>query len=107
MSDLPTYPRTVHVLTRNFSVRKVTLVKPQSERWNAGGYTKGGMYFRPAEIFASHTSAVRAGRSQLKRRKKALEAGLALVIQQTKALDMAEGKAAAPSEADGQKGSGK
>jgi hypothetical protein len=90
MTNVPTYPRTVYVLTRNYSIRKVTLVEPQSKLWDAGGVTKGGLYFRRAEIFASHAAAIRAGRSQLKRRKKALEAGLALVAKQTEALDKSE-----------------
>lgn len=84
------YPRTVYTLTRNYNIRKVTLVRPYSEYSYGDGYTKGGQLYRNRDIYATKAKAIRAGRAWLRRRQKALEAGLELVAQHIAALDKAE-----------------
>lgn len=83
------YPRTVYVLSRNYNVRKVTLVRPYSQSYDSGGYTKGGQFHRERDIFSTAKAAIKSGRATLRRREKALMAGLELVAKQNAALDKA------------------
>ena len=83
------YPRTVYVLTQKYSVRKVTLVRPYSEHYDSGGYTKGGQYHRSRDVFASPAAVIKAARATLRRREHSLKAGLDQVALQNAALDKA------------------
>jgi hypothetical protein len=85
-----TYPRTIYTLTRNYNVRKVTLVRPFSQTSTYGGYTARGVFYSERDIFETTKAAIKAGRATLKRRKKALEGSLELITQQMSALDKAE-----------------
>jgi hypothetical protein len=87
-----TYPRTVYTLTRNYNVRKVTLVKPFSQWATNSGYTARGVFYAERDIHPTRDAAIKSGCATLKRRKKALEGGLELVAKQFAALDKAEGK---------------
>lgn len=89
------YPCQVFILgSSSFIVRKTTLTRPYSEKSdNWGAYTKGGQFYRDAEIFDTAKLAIKAGRAKIKTRKKALERALVQLNEQSAALDKAEAAA--------------